>query len=76
MSDFFLNRGPRTVFFALKNDIHPSCAVDQVIDLLVKEPVQTLIKIERRCEEEILINAFTQSDLIKARVISPIFAIN
>ena len=63
-----LNQGPRAIFFALKKDIAPSCALDQIINILVTEPTQTLIKFER--PEESLISALTNSDLIKDRVIT------
>ena len=70
-SNFLFNQGPRTIFFALKMDVPPSCAVDQIIHILVTEPAQTLIKIDRA--EEYLISSFTNSDHIKERVSIQVF---
>jgi len=65
--ELFLNRGPRTTFFALKLEVSPACAVDQVIHILQSEPAQTLIKIERE-EDFIISSALKDSELLKDRV--------
>ena len=67
-ADSLLNQGPRTIFFALKKDVAPSCALDQIIHILDTEPTQTLIKIERT--EEYLISGLKNSVLIKDRVMT------
>ena len=66
-----LNLGTRTTFLALMPEISPACAVDQVIFILKNNPVQTIVKIERK--EEHLIKAFTESDIRDRVILSSIF---
>ena len=52
-------------------EISPACAVDQVIYILKNNPVQTIVKIERK--EEHLLKAFTDSDINDRVILSSIF---
>ena len=66
-SSKLLNRGARTTFFALKKDVSPLCAVDQVIHILETERTQTIVKFDRP-EVSDLVRAFKNSKSLDGRV--------
>ncbi len=66
-SGSFLNLGPRTIFFALKLNISPAYAIDQVINILNTEKIQTMIKVERN-DYNSIIPAFVNSPILEERV--------
>jgi hypothetical protein len=66
-SGSFLNLGPRTIFFALKLNISPACAIDQVINILNTEKIQTMIKVERN-DYNSIIPALVNSPILEERV--------
>ena len=71
-SSKLLNRGARTTFFALKKDVSPLCAVDQVIHILETERTQTIVKFDRP-EVSDLVRAFNSSKKLDGRVSKLIF---
>jgi len=63
-----LNKGPKTIFFTYKPTSKAVNAIDQIINLLKQQDLQTIIKIDIEKDEGILVSALWNSTL-KDRVI-------
>jgi hypothetical protein len=69
----YLNRGVRSIFFALKPGSTPALAVDQLAYILEREEAKTLIKIDFDNEKVILALKASENILHRVRLFYPFF---